>query len=115
MEPQSVALDPTLRCQEAIDFEKELSRRVVGQPEAVGKTVETVQVFMAGMNPPDRPIGNLLFLGPTGTGKTLGLSVLPEHKSLARAGEADGPAGSTMSSTPVAGRRLIPAPPLGQT
>ncbi len=32
MEPQSVVLDPALRCQEAIDFEKELSRRVVAQP-----------------------------------------------------------------------------------
>ncbi len=69
MEPQSVVLDPRLRWQEAIDFETELSRRVVAQPEAVARTVETVQVFMAGMNPPDRPVGNLLFLGPTGTGK----------------------------------------------
>jgi ATP-dependent Clp protease ATP-binding subunit ClpB len=34
------------------------------------KVVEIYQMFLAGLNPPGRPVGNLLFLGPTGTGKT---------------------------------------------
>ncbi len=105
MEPQSVALDPTLRCQEAIDFEKELSRRVVGQPEAVAKTVEVMQVFMAGLNPPDRPVGNLLFLGPTGTGKTRSLRPAGRQKPRActrgRRHCREHDVGTTMPSTPV--------------
>jgi ATP-dependent Clp protease ATP-binding subunit ClpA len=43
---------------------------VVGQQEAVDQIVNVYQTWLAGMNSPGRPIGNLLFLGPTGTGKT---------------------------------------------
>jgi ATP-dependent Clp protease ATP-binding subunit ClpB len=63
-------LDPTRRSSDAVEFEKALRRKVVGQDQAVEKVVEIYQMFLAGLNPPGRPIGNLLFLGPTGSGKT---------------------------------------------
>jgi len=43
---------------------------VVGQEEAVDQIVNIYQTYLAGMTSPGRPIGNFLFLGPTGTGKT---------------------------------------------
>jgi ATP-dependent Clp protease ATP-binding subunit ClpB len=63
-------LDPTLKCSEVREFESELRRRVIGQQAAISQLVETYQVYKAGMAIPGRPIANLLFLGPTGTGKT---------------------------------------------
>ena len=42
----------------------------MGQDEAVQAVVDLYQVFRAGLNSPGRPVGNLLFLGPTGAGKT---------------------------------------------
>jgi ATP-dependent Clp protease ATP-binding subunit ClpB len=66
----NTALDPTRRGTEAEDFERNLRRRIVGQDDAVLKMTEIYQMFLAGLNPPGRPVGNLLFLGPTGTGKT---------------------------------------------
>jgi ATP-dependent Clp protease ATP-binding subunit ClpB len=66
----SVALDPTLRSHHVEDFEKALRRRIVGQDDAVNAAIELYQTFRAGLHPPGRPIGNLLFLGPTGSGKT---------------------------------------------
>ena len=63
---QRVELDSTLRCPDAVDFERRLRERVVGQNEAIDKVTWMVQTFMAGFNPPGRPAGILLFLGPTG-------------------------------------------------
>jgi ATP-dependent Clp protease ATP-binding subunit ClpB len=63
-------LDPTLRSVESRDFESGLHRKIVGQDEAVQAVVDLYQVFRAGLNSPGRPVGNLLFLGPTGAGKT---------------------------------------------
>ncbi len=63
-------LDPTRRSSDALDFESALRRKIVGQDAAIEKVAEIYQMFLAGLNPPGRPIGNLLFLGPTGTGKT---------------------------------------------
>jgi ATP-dependent Clp protease ATP-binding subunit ClpB len=63
-------LDPQRRSDKAKEFEANLRRRVVGQDPAIQKVVEIYQVFLAGLNQPGRPIGNLLFLGPTGSGKT---------------------------------------------
>ncbi len=42
----------------------------MGQDEAVQALVDLYQVFCAGLHSPGRPVGNLLFLGPTGSGKT---------------------------------------------
>src|SRR3954462_11124242 len=66
----NTALDPTLRSNDATAFEAALRRKIVGQDAAVEKVTEIYQMFLAGLNPPGRPVGNLLFLGPTGSGKT---------------------------------------------
>ena len=63
-------LDPSQRSVESRDFEAGLRRKIVGQQEAVQAVVDLYQVFRAGLNSPGRPVGNLLFLGPTGAGKT---------------------------------------------
>jgi ATP-dependent Clp protease ATP-binding subunit ClpA len=70
MGAQALQLDPTLRSVESRDFEGGLRRKIVGQDEAVQAVVDLYQVFLAGLNSPGRPVGNLLFLGPTGAGKT---------------------------------------------
>src|ERR1019366_8274888 len=70
MGAQGLQLDPTLRSVESRDFEGGLRRKIVGQDEAVQAVVDLYQVFRAGLNSPGRPVGNLLFLGPTGAGKT---------------------------------------------
>lgn len=70
MATQSQHLDPTQRSRESRDFETALRRKIVGQDEAVQAVVDLYQVFCAGLNSPGRPVGNLLFLGPTGAGKT---------------------------------------------
>src|ERR1700750_3187232 len=66
----NTALDPTLRSTDAQNFELALRRKIVGQDAAIEKVAEIYQMFLAGLNPPGRPVGNLLFLGPTGSGKT---------------------------------------------
>src|SRR3982751_4489622 len=66
----NTALDPTRRSNDAQEFDKALRRKIVGQDAAIEKVAEIYQMFLAGLNAPGRPIGNLLFLGPTGTGKT---------------------------------------------
>jgi GGDEF domain-containing protein len=63
-------LDPARRSSESREFEAGLRRKIVGQDEAVQAVVDLYQVFRAGLNSPGRPVGNLLFLGPTGAGKT---------------------------------------------
>jgi ATP-dependent Clp protease ATP-binding subunit ClpB len=70
MGTQAVRLDPTLRGVESRDLEVRLREKIVGQNEAVQAVTDLYQMFRAGLNSPGRPIGNLLFLGPTGTGKT---------------------------------------------
>jgi ATP-dependent Clp protease ATP-binding subunit ClpA len=66
----NATLDPTRRSNAAQDFETALRRKIVGQDPAIEKVAEIYQMFLAGLHPPGRPIGNLLFLGPTGSGKT---------------------------------------------
>jgi ATP-dependent Clp protease ATP-binding subunit ClpB len=63
-------LDPTIRSNETRDFHQALRAKIVGQEEGVQALVDLYQVFCAGLNSPGRPVGNLLFLGPTGSGKT---------------------------------------------
>ena len=63
-------LDPGRKSPESMGFEGGLRRKIVGQDEAVQAVVDLYQVFRAGLNSPGRPVGNLLFLGPTGAGKT---------------------------------------------
>ena len=51
-------------------MEEQLSKRVVGQPEAVKAVSTAVRRARAGLQDPNRPIGSFMFLGPTGVGKT---------------------------------------------
>ena len=64
------ALDSKKRSSTARHFEEALRKKIVGQDEAVQALVDLYQVFCAGLHSPGRPVGNLLFLGPTGSGKT---------------------------------------------
>jgi ATP-dependent Clp protease ATP-binding subunit ClpB len=63
-------LNPSIRSNDTRDFEGSLRSKIVGQEEGVQALVDLYQVFCAGLNSPGRPVGNLLFLGPTGSGKT---------------------------------------------
>src|SRR5499427_5431638 len=63
-------LDPTQTGYEAEKLEVDLRKRIVGQDEAIEQIINIYQMHLAGMSSPGRPIGNFLFLGPTGSGKT---------------------------------------------
>ncbi|MBP6820048.1 MAG: ATP-dependent Clp protease ATP-binding subunit [Acidobacteria bacterium] len=63
-------LNPDLKSPLAQDFEDRLTELIVGQDRAVRRITGLYQIFLAGLSHPGRPIGTLLFLGPTGSGKT---------------------------------------------
>src|ERR1700730_6108786 len=65
-----VALQPEKKSASVLKFDAMLRARIVGQDEAVSQLVSVYQTVLAGMAMPERPIANLLFLGPTGSGKT---------------------------------------------
>jgi DNA polymerase III delta prime subunit len=67
---ERILLDPTIKSFEAQEFENKLFSKVVGQDRAVRKMASLYQVHLSGMASAGRPVGNLLFLGPTGSGKT---------------------------------------------
>jgi len=63
-------LDLTIRSKATRDFHGSMQAKIVGQEEGVQALVDLHQVFCAGLSSQGRPVGNLLFLGPTGSGKT---------------------------------------------
>jgi ATP-dependent Clp protease ATP-binding subunit ClpB len=67
---KGVLLDPDRKSPRAAEFEQKLSSLIVGQERAVRRVSGLFQIYLAGMNNPARPIGTMLFLGPTGSGKT---------------------------------------------
>ena len=67
---KQIVLEPGKRSREVVEFEKRLRSRIIGQDEAVSQLVDVYQTILAGMSGPGRPLANLLFLGPTGSGKT---------------------------------------------
>src|SRR6202171_2126596 len=71
-------LDATVTGTKAKDLESRLRRLVIGQEEAIHEIVRTYQTYLAGLSPDGRPIGNFLFLGPTGTGKTRAVEATAE-------------------------------------
>ena len=77
-EPEYTALDHTIKSEESMGFEQQLLARVVGQENAVQSLAQLYQVYQAGLNLAGRPIGTLLFLGPTGTGKTRSVEAAAE-------------------------------------
>src|ERR1700745_230605 len=70
MNHEILPLDPEKRSTDTLEFKTSLGSKIVGQEEGVQSLVDLYQVFCAGLNSPGRPVGNLLFLGPTGSGKT---------------------------------------------
>jgi ATP-dependent Clp protease ATP-binding subunit ClpB len=70
MEPKRINLDPLKRSPEVTEFGDHLREQIVGQDEAVAQLIGIYQTFRAGMSSPNRPVANLLLLGPTGSGKT---------------------------------------------
>ncbi len=63
-------LDPTRTGKNAESLERTLLKLVVGQDEAIEQIVNIYQMHITGLSAPGRPVGNFLFLGPTGSGKT---------------------------------------------
>jgi ATP-dependent Clp protease ATP-binding subunit ClpA len=63
-------LDPTRTGREASHLETSLRQMIVGQDEGIAQIVNIYQMFTTGLSAPRRPVGSLLFLGPTGSGKT---------------------------------------------
>jgi ATP-dependent Clp protease ATP-binding subunit ClpB len=70
MRPERARLDPNRHSFESQEFESAMRRRIVGQEDGIRAVADLYQVFRAGMSSAGRPVGNLLFLGPTGSGKT---------------------------------------------
>src|ERR1044071_2420348 len=70
MNHETLSLDPEKRSTDELEFKTSLGSKIVGQEEGVQALVDLYQVFCAGLNSPGRPVGNLLFLGPTGSGMT---------------------------------------------
>lgn len=69
-QPAGAYLNPDLKSPRAQDFEDKLSSLIVGQDRAVRRITGLYQIHLAGLAHPGRPIGTMLFLGPTGSGKT---------------------------------------------
>jgi ATP-dependent Clp protease ATP-binding subunit ClpA len=67
---RSMVLDPEQKSPQAQDFAEQIKTRIIGQDRAVRQMSGAYQIFLAGMNPINRPISTMLFLGPTGSGKT---------------------------------------------
>ena len=72
-----------------IKMEEELSRRVVGQDEAIKAVSNAIRRSRTGLQTEDRPLGSFIFMGPTGVGKTelaktLAVSLFDNEKSLVR-------------------------------
>jgi ATP-dependent Clp protease ATP-binding subunit ClpB len=67
---KGILLDPDRKSPRAAEFEDKLSGLIVGQERAVRRMSGIFQIYLASMNNPSRPLGTMLFLGPTGSGKT---------------------------------------------
>lgn len=70
MAAMHIRLDPAKMGSGTEALEQNLRRLIVGQDEAIQAIVASYQIHLSGLNAPGRPIANLLFLGPTGSGKT---------------------------------------------
>ena len=71
-------LNPKENGSEAAELERQLRKLIAGQDEAIREIVNVYQLHLAGLAAPQRPIGAMLFLGPTGTGKTRMVEALAE-------------------------------------
>jgi ATP-dependent Clp protease ATP-binding subunit ClpB len=62
-----------------LHLQDDISKRVIGQPDAVKAIADAIQRSRAGLSNPNRPIASLMFLGPTGVGKTEVCKALAEQ------------------------------------
>ncbi len=62
-----------------LKMKAKLQSRIIGQDEAIDKTVRAIQRNRAGIKDPGKPIGTFLFFGPTGVGKTQLAKALAEY------------------------------------
>ncbi len=53
--------------------------KIIGQSAAVGKLMEVIKIYKAGLNNPEKPLATMLFAGPTGVGKTASAKVLADY------------------------------------
>jgi ATP-dependent Clp protease ATP-binding subunit ClpA len=68
--PRATILDPNRAGKQAEELQNRLRSLIIGQNEAIDQIVDFHQTYLAGLTAQGRPIGNFLFLGPTGCGKT---------------------------------------------
>jgi ATP-dependent Clp protease ATP-binding subunit ClpA len=78
-------LDPNGARKQAKDLQSKLRSLIIGQNEAIGEIVDIYQLYLTGLAAPGRPIGNFVFLGPTGSGKTRMVEVTAEMLTHPRA------------------------------
>ena len=76
--PIRIRLNPEMKSPQLQEFESRLEARIIGQQRAVRSITSLYQVFHAGMTSTNRPIGTMLFLGPTGSGKTRAVEAAAE-------------------------------------
>ncbi len=62
-----------------LEMEKELSKSIIGQDDAIHLLSKAIRRTRAGLKDPNRPIGSFIFLGPTGVGKTQLAKVLSKY------------------------------------
>ncbi len=78
LQKEALVLDPLKRSPQVTRFETMLRERVVGQMSAIDAILDSFSKILAGIRNPERPILTLLFLGPTGVGKTETVKALAE-------------------------------------
>ena len=78
--------DSEYKKEQQIDIEKALQTKVFGQDEALERLSDSIYIAKAGLKDANKPIGNYLFTGPTGVGKTETAKQLSEimHMELVR-------------------------------
>ena len=76
--PIKIRLNPEMKSPQLQEFESSLEARIIGQQRAVRSITSLYQVFHAGLTSTNRPIGTMLFLGPTGSGKTRAVEAAAE-------------------------------------
>jgi len=64
------------------NLEQNIKQRLYGQDSVIDSVLEKIYVSKAGLKSLNRPIGNFLFLGPTGTGKTELAKLLSEYMGM---------------------------------
>lgn len=75
----TIKLDETKIAPEVEKLETYLRSKIEGQDRAIKQFVSAYEVFLTNMQRPDGPVGVLLFLGPTGVGKTRIVEVFSEY------------------------------------